>query len=65
MVDLINDFDTFLLTMAMTALGLNTVTSKFKGIGLTPLYLAAILFGWLVTSGYILTQLMINLETVG
>ena len=59
----INTFDTFLLTMAMTALGLNTVTSKFKGIGLTPLYLAGILFGWLVVSGYVLTTLMIDLPT--
>lgn len=57
----INVFDTFLLTMAMTALGLTTVTSKFKGIGLTPLYLAGILFLWLVSSGYILTQLLIRL----
>ncbi|MGB0645847.1 MAG: YeiH family protein [Bradymonadia bacterium] len=59
-VDAINVFDTFLLTMAMTALGLNTVVERFKGIGLTPLYLAFTLFLWLVVGGYALTQLFVG-----
>ena len=50
--------DTFLLTMAMTALGINTVWSKFKGMGMGPMYLAIVLFLWLVFAGYGLTQLL-------
>jgi uncharacterized integral membrane protein (TIGR00698 family) len=56
----INTIDTFLLTMAMTALGLNTVVERFKGIGLAPLYLASALFTWLVFGGYALTQLFVG-----
>ena len=52
--------DTFLLTMAMTALGLNTIWSKFKGMGLGPMYLAISLFIWLMGTGYILTQLLMG-----
>lgn len=48
----INDFDTFLLTMAMSALGMETLTSKFKGAGLKPIYLALIMFIWLMVGGY-------------
>lgn len=47
-------FDTFLLTMAMTALGMETHISKFKQAGLKPLLLALILFIWLVGAGYFL-----------
>ncbi len=36
-VNVINEIDTFLLTMAMTALGIGTRFSKFKGLGLSPL----------------------------
>ena len=46
--------------MAMTALGLNTVVERFRGIGLTPLYLALTLFLWLVVGGYALTQLFVG-----
>ncbi|XQW84996.1 YeiH family protein [Thalassotalea piscium] len=52
----INHLDTFALTMAMTALGMETRASKFKGIGLKPVYLASILFIWLLVGGYFLTQ---------
>ena len=57
-VDTINVFDTFLLTMAMTALGIETNVSKFKGVGLTPIYLATGLFVWLIVGGYFFTQLL-------
>jgi len=57
----INHLDTFALTMAMTALGMETRIEKFKGIGLKPIYLATILFGWLVIGGYWLTHLLSNL----
>ena len=54
-VSTINIVDTFLLTMAMTALGMETHLSKFKQSGLKPLILALILFLWLVIGGYMLT----------
>ncbi|MGB5866699.1 MAG: YeiH family protein [Arcobacteraceae bacterium] len=50
-VELINQFDTFLLTMAMLALGLQTHISKFKQVGAKPFYLASILFIWLIFGG--------------
>ncbi len=57
-VDLINEIDTFLLTMAMTALGMGTIFSKFKGLGLAPLYTASAIFVWLVVGGFIVTKLI-------
>ena len=59
-VESIIAIDTFLLTMAMTALGLSTVVSKFKGIGWQPLQLAFILSVWLVLGGYVLTQVLVG-----
>ena len=58
LVDTINVVDTFLLTMAMTALGIETNVSKLKGVGLGPIYLALGLFVWLVSGGYFFTQLL-------
>jgi len=58
LVDTINVVDTFLLTMAMTALGIETNVSKFKGVGLKPIYLALGLFVWLIVGGYFFTQLL-------
>ena len=55
MVSWINIIDTFLLTMAMTALGMDTQLSKFKQAGLKPVLLAVILFAWLVFGGYFIT----------
>lgn len=52
LVENINIFDTFLLTMAMTALGMETSIDKFKNVGVKPLYLATILFFWLVFGGF-------------
>ncbi len=57
-VDLINQVDTFLLTMAMTALGMGTVFAKFKGLGLAPLYTASSMFVWLVVAGFVVTKLV-------
>ncbi len=54
----INHADTFLLTMAMTALGMETQVSKFKQAGLKPLLLALVLFVWLVVGGYFLTLIL-------
>lgn len=57
-ITVINQADTFALTMAMTALGMETRTNKFKGIGFKPLYLASILFLWLLFAGYLLTKVV-------
>ncbi len=55
-VALINQIDTFLLTMAMTALGIGTVFAKFKGLGLAPIYTAGTMFLWLLIGGYFVTK---------
>jgi len=55
-VNVINEIDTFLLTMAMTALGMGTIFSKFKGLGLAPLYTAGAMFVWLVVGGFVITK---------
>jgi uncharacterized integral membrane protein (TIGR00698 family) len=57
-VDIINEIDTFLLTMAMTALGMGTIFSKFKGLGLAPIYTALSMFVWLVGGGFIVTKMV-------
>ncbi len=60
-VDVINQIDTFLLTMAMTALGMGTVFSKFKGLGLAPVYTAGLMFAWLMVGGYFITKWVVAL----
>jgi len=57
-VDIINEIDTFLLTMAMTALGMGTVFAKFKGLGLAPIYTSLSMFVWLVVGGFVVTKLV-------
>jgi len=57
-VSVINEIDTFLLTMAMTALGMGTIFAKFKGLGLAPLYTAGAMFVWLVIGGFVVTKLV-------
>lgn len=54
LVKLINQWDVFLLTMAMAAIGMETNLQKIKKVGLRPLYLAIGLFLWLPTSVYLL-----------
>jgi len=58
-IDIINQIDTFLLTMAMTALGMGTIFSKFKGLGLAPVYTALSMFIWLVIGGFIVTKVVV------
>lgn len=60
LVDIINEIDTFLLTMAMTALGMGTIFSKFKGLGLAPIYTAGTMFAWLVVGGFIVTKTIVE-----
>ena len=58
-VSFINTLDTFLLTMAMTALGTETNIEKFKKAGFKPFLLAAILYCWLIGGGYCLAKYLI------
>ena len=53
LVDTINTVDTFLLTMAMSALGMQTDFKKFRGFGLAPFYTALVMFIWLVVGGFL------------
>ncbi len=57
-VNMINEIDTFLLTMAMTALGMGTRFAKFRGLGLAPIYTASAMFAWLVVGGFIITKVV-------
>ena len=54
--DTINYIDTFLLTMAMVALGAETSIDKFKKAGAKPFILAGILFIWLIFGGWFLAK---------
>lgn len=58
-VDFINSFDTFLLTMAMTALGAETSIAKFRQAGAKPFLLAAILFIWLMGGGWLMAKYLV------
>jgi len=60
-VGTINQIDTFLLTMAMTALGMGTIFAKFKGLGLAPLYTAGSMFIWLVFGGFVVTKVITSI----
>lgn len=55
-VDWINQFDTFLLTMAMCALGAETSFDKFKKAGSKPFLLALCLWVWLLGGGYLMAK---------
>ena len=54
----INQFDIFLLTMAMAAIGIETNINKINKVGLKPLYLAIVLFIWLTGLVYGLVKLI-------
>jgi len=60
-VGTINQIDTFLLTMAMSALGVQTRFAKFKGLGLAPLYTALSMFIWLVVGGFVITKIITSI----
>lgn len=57
----INAIDTFLLTMAMSALGMETSIDKFKNVGMKPIYLASILFIWLIVGGFCIVKVSLAL----
>ena len=51
--------DTFLLTMAMTALGTDTSIDKFRQAGAKPFLLAGLLFVWLLVGGYLMAKYLV------
>lgn len=55
-IDTINYIDTFLLTMAMAALGTETSFDKFKKAGPKPFLLAFMLYIWLAAGGWVLAK---------
>ncbi len=57
----INEVDTFLLTMAMTALGMETSVEKFKQAGIKPVLLALMMAVWLMVGGYFVTKWAVGL----
>ncbi|RME83959.1 MAG: YeiH family putative sulfate export transporter, partial [Zetaproteobacteria bacterium] len=52
----INAADTFMLTMAMTALGMETSAEKLRQAGARPLVLALGMYLWLVGGGYLVVR---------
>ncbi len=52
----INAIDTFLLTMAMAALGAETSIDKFKKAGAKPFILASLIYIWLLGGGWLLAR---------
>lgn len=61
LVQTINTVDTFALTMAMAALGVETRLSRMRQAGPRVLVLAFILFVWLLAGGYGVTLLLSRL----
>ncbi len=57
-IDVIEYIDTFLLTMAMVALGAETSIDKFKKAGAKPFILAFILFIWLISGGWLMARFL-------
>jgi uncharacterized integral membrane protein (TIGR00698 family) len=53
--------DTFLLAIAMSALGISTHISSIKKAGIRPLLLALILFIWLVVGGAFINRFIFML----
>jgi len=61
MVAAINNFDTFLLTMAMTALGMETNLQKFKTVGIKPFILGLIMALWLIFFGFLAVKMFVQI----
>lgn len=55
------EIDTFLLAMAMAALGLTTHVSAVRRAGLKPLMLATLLFFWLIVGGAAINRFVMTL----
>lgn len=50
------EFDIFLLTVAMFALGVETNFKKIQGLGIKPILLAFIMFIWLIFAGFAVSK---------
>lgn len=59
-VNVINEIDMFLLTIAMSALGIGTNFSKFKGYAKEAFGAALIMFVWLVIGGYFVVKMVVS-----
>lgn len=59
-VNLINEIDMFLLTIAMSALGIGTNFSKFKGYAKEAFKAALVMFVWLVVGGYFVVKVFVS-----
>jgi uncharacterized integral membrane protein (TIGR00698 family) len=59
-VAVIRELDTFLLTMAMVGLGMQTQFSKMKAVGPKAFVLASVLFVILTVGGYFLTKILVG-----
>lgn len=57
----ITTVDGFLLTVAMTALGMNTRFNKFKELGMKPVLASLVMFMWLLVGGYFITKWVVSL----
>ena len=60
-VRMINLLGTFLMTMAMCALGIETSFEKIRNVGAAPFYLAGLLCVWVTLGGYGVTRLVVGL----
>jgi uncharacterized integral membrane protein (TIGR00698 family) len=54
------DMDTFILAMAMAALGLTTHVSAIREAGIKPLLLGGVLFVWLILGGGLINALVVR-----
>ena len=54
----INVIDTFLMTVAMAAMGIETNVNKMKGVGMKPIYVALIMFAFLFFGGIVVVKLV-------
>lgn len=58
LVEVVIESDTFMLAMAMSALGLTTHVSAMRQAGMKPILLGAILFIWLIFGGAFINRLV-------
>lgn len=61
LIAFLNTTSTFFLTMAMTALGVETSSDKFKQAGAKPFILAFILFLWLIFGGWVIAKFFLTM----
>ena len=59
-VGTIIEIDTFMLNMAMTALGMETSFKKFKEVVPAPFYVSLAMFAWLMIGGYFVTKAIVS-----